>query len=251
MLHRLLFVAIVAGSVAGLATSAVQEAWAVPLILEAEGYETPTTHGGMDAAAHDHASGHDHADTAWAPADGFERMFWTALTNVGLGIGIGLLLAALFLMRGRADWRTGLVWGAVGYLAVAIAPALGLPPELPGTEAASVEGRQAWWLLTVGCTFAAFMLFHGSRHWSVRIGAVGLLLFPHLVGAPQPEVHTALVPSMLQREFIAAALSASLVFWLVLGPVAGGLFARAFRPADEDSPTGVSHPDPIQESTPS
>jgi len=231
MLYRILLVGLLAGLIAGTASTALQLAWAVPLIQQAEGFE-PAAEPGHGAGSyspdgHTHAhDGHAH-DAPWAPADGVSRSFWTLLANVSLGAGAGLILAALFALRpGALGARRGLLWGLAAFASVGIAPALGLPPELPGTLAAPVEARQMWWLLTAGCTAGGLAMLFGRRPAALRAAGAALLLVPHLVGAPQPELHSALAPLALQREFIVAALVCSGLFWLVLGTAAGVLGRR-------------------------
>ena len=48
----------------------------------------------------------------------------------------------------------------------------------------------------------------------------------HAIGAPQPETHGGLAPDWLARDFVVAALVTSLLFWLVLGSLAGFLYGR-------------------------
>src|SRR3546814_3736909 len=107
----------------------------LPLIFEAETYETaaPVEPGHVhdhDAPDHDVGAAHEHSHAGWAPQDGLERTLYTLLVNVLTGIGFGLLLAAAFALRGGADWRSGLYWGAAGFVTFTLAPALGLPPEI-------------------------------------------------------------------------------------------------------------------------
>lgn len=232
MLYRILLVGLLAGLIAGTASTALQLAWAVPLIKQAEAFEqaaVETGHGARSPGHDGHTHGDDgHAhDAPWAPADGASRSFWTLLSNVSLGAGAGFILAALFALRpGALGARRGLLWGLAAFASVGIAPALGLPPELPGTLAAPIEARQIWWLLTAGCTATGLALLFGRRPAALRAAGVALLLVPHLVGAPQPQTHAALAPLALQREFIVAALACSGLFWLVLGTTAGVLGRR-------------------------
>ncbi|MCY1382943.1 cobalt transporter subunit CbtA (proposed) [compost metagenome] len=51
-------------------------------------------------------------------------------------------------------------------------------------------------------------------------------MIPHLVGAPQPEVHVSLAPEALVREFIAASLITNALFWAALGWAAAWLYQR-------------------------
>jgi predicted cobalt transporter CbtA len=44
-----------------------------------------------------------------------------------------------------------------------------------------------------------------------------LLILPHVVGAPQPDVHGGLAPPELSQQFIQATILVNAVFWLALG----------------------------------
>ena len=67
MFSRIVFSAALAGLLAGVLWTGLQQAWSVPLILEAETYETAATIEPAAGAADGHAA---HDDEAWAPADG-------------------------------------------------------------------------------------------------------------------------------------------------------------------------------------
>jgi cobalt transporter subunit CbtA len=122
--------------------------------------------------------------------------------------------------------------GGAGFLCFTLAPSFGLPPELPGTQAADLGARQLWWVATVAATAGGLGLLFWVRRPSAAVAAVALLALPHLVGAPQPELHASLAPQGLTRAFIATALATSLAFWLVLGSAAGFLYERfAAKPA--------------------
>jgi cobalt transporter subunit CbtA len=147
---------------------------------------------------------------------------------VVVGTGFGLVLVAAFALRGEAPGlRRGAVWGLLGFVAFALSPALGLPPELPGSAAAELSTRQLWWLGAVAVTAAGLWLlaFGGRRAW------LGLLLLPlpHLIGAPRPDGHGGMVPAELAAQFVAASLVTSAIFWAVLGSAAGWLAARLAR----------------------
>jgi cobalt transporter subunit CbtA len=130
-------------------------------------------------------------------------------------------------LRRRVDPMTGLAFGAAAFAAFGLAPALGLPPELPGTAAAALGARQAWWAATAAATLAGLAMFFGCRRPWLRAAGLLLLTLPHLAGAPHPEVPSALAPEALQREFVVASLTASAVFWIALGGLTG-FFARWF-----------------------
>ncbi len=213
MFRRILFAAALAGLIAGVFATAAQSLRVIPIILEAETYET--------AAVLDHDPAH-----AWAPADGVERTAFTLVTNVLSGIGFALLLAAGFALAGGADWRRGLYWGAAGFAAFTLAPAIGLPPEIPGAEAAPLADRQLWWLGTVVATGGGLALIFLSRKAAWVAVGVGLIVLPHVIGAPQPAAHGGLAPDSLARDFVVAALVTSFLFWLVLGAFAGFFYKR-------------------------
>lgn len=126
-------------------------------------------------------------------------------------------------------WRQGLFWGLAGFAVFTLAPGLGLPPELPGTEAAPLAERQVWWLATAALTASALALIAFTRNPGWAALAIVLLLLPHLAGAPQPAGHAALAPPELARRFLVTATATSLLFWVVLGTIAGWLYGRPTR----------------------
>ena len=100
----------------------------MPIILQAESYETATEHVTTDAPTH---------AGAWEPENGIERTAYTLLADTLTGTGFALLLAAGITLRdGDVTWREGLFWGLAGFATFTIAPGIGLPPEIPGTAAA-------------------------------------------------------------------------------------------------------------------
>lgn len=219
-MRRILLTALVAAFVAGLTVFAVQSAKIIPLIAAAETYETA-------APAPEVAAPHAHESEAWEPAEGFERQAYTALADILVAFGFALILAGLFALRGGAvDARQGLLWGIAGFAAFTLAPALGLPPELPGSQAAALGLRQLWWLGTAIATAGALaMLVFGNRS-GLRIAALVLLLAPHAIGAPHAHDAGGTAPPELAAQFIAASLMTSAVFWAVLGTATGWLWGR-------------------------
>jgi cobalt transporter subunit CbtA len=220
MFSRILLTAVLAGLAAGLFVSAVQAVRAVPLILAAEVYEQAAP-----AAAE-----HQHDEDAWAPEDGWERTAYTALFNLLAAIGFGLLLAAGMAIAGHDGWRAGLAWGVAGYLTFVLAPALGLPPELPGSEAAPLLARQLWWVATAAATATGLGLILLNRRLPWIVAGIALIALPHLIGAPQPAEHGGVVPAALAREFVLVALATGLVFWSALGALTG-IVSRRFAAA--------------------
>lgn len=232
MFARIVFAAVFAGLAAGLVLSAVQQWRVVPLILEAERYET---------AAHVHDSGavhlHEQAGAAWAPADGFERTAYTVLANLLASVGFALVLAAVSVLAGiEVTSGNALLWGLAGFVAFQLAPSFGLPPELPGMPAAEIGARQMWWWATVLATAAALLMLAKWRHPAAIAVAAALIAAPHLIGAPPAPNEASGVPAHLANAYAANTLAAGAVFWLVLGPALAWALARFDATSSEAIP---------------
>lgn len=226
MLRRILLIAVIAGAAAGLVATALQGAKLWPLIAAAEQFEQ------AGAAGHQHADGtaaHSH-DREWEPADGAERIALTALFNILAGFGFALLLNGALLLRGTVagaplDVATGAMWGLAGFACFALAPALGLPPELPGMAAGDLLDRQVWWIATALASAGGLALIAFARPAALKVLGVIMLAAPHIVGAPHPD-EAGPVPAELAAQFVAASLVAAAVFWIVLGALSGWLHRR-------------------------
>jgi cobalt transporter subunit CbtA len=231
LFQRIFFAAVLSGLAAGVAMSAVQQWQVTPLILEAELFETAAP--AAAAAGHTHDAGtpaHEHDEDAWAPQDGAERTFYTVLANLLNSIGFALLIGAVSVLAGlEITARNGIVWGLAGFAAFQLAPAFGLPPELPGMAAADLGTRQLWWWATALATGLAALAIARFRSWPAVIVGAALILAPHIVGAPAAPDEPTAVPAHLATAFAAKSLGAGAVFWLVAGPMFGwlsGCFAR-------------------------
>lgn len=215
--RRVVVVAALAGLISGAFVSVLHWGATAPLIAKAETYE--------EAAAHDHEAG------GWTPKTGFEQTAFTVLADILTGIGFGLLLVAAYALRGAdMNWRKGMFWGLAGFATFTLAPSLGLPPALPGAEAAPLLDRQLWWLATAAATGSGLALIFLARRPQWIVAGVALLVLPHIVGAPQPAAHESLSTEPLARQFIAAATVTSFLFWLALGALTG-FFYKRFHPA--------------------
>lgn len=247
MIVRYLLAALVAGLFSGVLMTAAQEARVVPLILHAEEFEgeeaapagegtTPTTEGAaqtqehsslgaviLDVAsylspvsvayAHD-AEGHEEGGIMF----GMSRFSGTLLANLVTGAGFALLLAGFSLVSGNPiTVANGALWGAAGWLAVHMLPAIGLPPELPGFPAADLTQRQIWWVATVVLSAAGLYLLFLKPGIVAKIAGLVLVAAPQVYGAPQPTDISSNVPAVLGAEFAVAALATTLFFWIVLG----------------------------------
>lgn len=236
MFRRIFFTAIIAGLLGGMGISVVHEFTTTPIILHAEqfegGAEPAHNHGALDhgislvspALAHGPAA--DESGT-WAPGAGLERTLFTTLANILTGIGFALILTACFALSGRpVDGQTGVLWGLAGFGIASLAPALGLPPEVPGSMAADLVSRQTWWFICVIATAAGLwaMVFRSGARWT--IGGMALIALPHLIGAPRPDSVGGNVPPEIAAHFVAASLVTAAIFWCALGWLSGTFWKR-------------------------
>ena len=214
MLQKIFFAAVVSGVIAGLFATAVQSARVIPLIYEAEKYEQkePFPH----SEAHE-----NHAE------EGSSRLVLTLVSNVVSAVGFALLLVGCFALHGDVDWRRGILWGVGGFVVFSLAPAVGLPPELPGSPAAPLPQRQLWWIITVVATATGLILLVFKPGVIFKVLGAVFIIFPHLIGAPDPQTGAGLAPhrAILER-FILTVLIVSAAFWVVLGLCAGYFFNR-------------------------
>jgi cobalt transporter subunit CbtA len=213
MFKRIVFAAALAGVISGLLLTVIQQIEIVPLIEAAEVREA--------ASVAPQAHPHSEANQSWTPHDGWERALATAVSNIILAIAFALLLSSAMSLRRSSGWRAGLVWGIAGYVVFFVAPALGLPPELPGTDAAPLSDRQLWWVGTASCTAAGLWLAAFAGKPLVRVFGLVLLCAPHAIGAPQPQIDDGVNIGDLAQEFIRATYLANAALWLSLGGFVG------------------------------
>lgn len=233
MVRETVLAAIVAGLIAALVFTVVQSVWVTPLILQGEVYEEAAEHSAAPAVvSHAHADGqeaggHHHDEGEWKPEDGWQRTLFTFGANLLMGVGYAFVLVALYLLwREPRNALGGALYGFAGFLVFFAAPAIGLPPELPGTAAAELNVRQEWWAMTAAATaIGLFLLFSQSR-WSLRILGIVIVIAPHFVPAPQPAVESSLAPAELQSQFQVATAVCNAVFWVALGVASGVAFRK-------------------------
>jgi cobalt transporter subunit CbtA len=229
MIKRIARTAGFTGLLCALLLTLLQSVWVTPLILQAETYEqapaaqleAPVDHAHEDAAAR-----HAHPAPAWEPEDGWQRVLSTTGGNLVVAVGFALMLAGLYTLRAPGRTAEGLVWGVAGYAVFCLAPGLGLPPELPGTLAADLGERQAWWASAAASTAAGLALMVFGRHWLLKVAGLVILLIPHWLSAPQPEAHASLAPPALATQFELASALTNAAFWLALGLVSAWIYRR-------------------------
>lgn len=240
MFRRILTTALLAGFLGGACISVIQEFTTTPIILHAEQFEA-----GGGAGGHQHGAAADTGEAqlllaqapggegapkeggGWAPGDGLERTVFTTMANIIAGVGFSLILVGCFALSCQAvDGRRGVLWGIGGFAVISLAPALGLPPEVPGAMAAELGARQGWWLLCVAATGAGLwmLVFRAGALWIAA--GIALLVAPHLIGAPQPARIGGPVPPELAGHFAAASLVIAAVFWCLLGWLSGTVWRR-------------------------
>lgn len=206
-LRAILLPALIAGLVAGMVAAILQQLVLVPLILQAEALE---------------AVGHAHP----AAATGVERTLYSVLFTCLGACGFALGLAGCCALRRDVNWRRGLFWGLAGFASFSLAPALGLPPELPGAHAADLLARQVWWIATAAATAAGLACVVLPRSIPLKLLGVVLIALPHLIGAPQAVHADSDLPADLVRAFAIGSLSVSAVMWLILGALTPALMHR-------------------------
>lgn len=217
------------GLLAALLLTLLQSFWVAPLILQAETYEKAPAaemheHAAVAMAGHVHV--HVHDEEAWEPQDGWQRVLSTTGGNLVVAVGFALMLAALYTLRLPGSTRQGALWGLAGFAVFVLAPTLGLPPELPGTAAADLTQRQIWWAGTAASTAAGLALIVFAHSWLLKVLGAAILVVPHVIGAPQPQVYSALAPHALEAQFKIASLLTNALFWVAMGVISAWLFRR-------------------------
>ena len=172
LFRNVVFIAAIAGLVAGVVLACMPAFATVPLILKAEVYEqaggghhhdhaapTATDTNAMSTAAPAgnamssaapapaEAAAPAAEDEGWAPADGFERFAFSVVAYIVTGIGFALILVAVSEFAGGiGNWRQG-VFGSGRVCRVPLAPASACSelPKCPRPNPARSGGRQRRW----------------------------------------------------------------------------------------------------------
>ncbi len=214
LLTRIVTTALLSGFTAGILAAVLQFFLVQPLLLHAELFESGNlTHFGsttLGTAAH----------TTWSVVDPMREalsVVFTAITYTGYSF---MLVAGLALAVSRGHHvtlRNGIIWGMAGFVTVQLAPAMGLPPELPGAGTADVTTRQVWWFATVAATGWGLWLIAFSQSSFSWVFGVAALAIPHIIGAPEPDILTGPVPPEIAAHFASRSLGTGLAAWAILG----------------------------------
>ncbi|MDO8434009.1 MAG: CbtA family protein [Candidatus Binatus sp.] len=210
--------ALLAGFLAGFCLFVIQRSSTLPLIHTAETYEKA---GSLESRSDAFAS---------EPL----RSISTLLGDVFVAVGFGLIVTGIYTVSGSDGWEFGLLIGLAGFVTFHLAPAVVVPPAVPGMEVASLAIRQTGWLVAVASAMIGITLvfcLSGLARLSgllflVLPGVVFRLLVP--IPAPGTPLHSL---ALLNRAFVTRTLGVMLVFWLILGTLSGYLFTRAQRKA--------------------
>ena len=227
MIGRIVLATLVAGMLAGLVLAGIQHVRLTPLILQGEVYE----HAAEPAAAASSESAKPCTENMpgmtmcskeggaeWQPAEGLQRSLFTTAASLLAGAGFAAMLAGVsFLSNIPITKKNGMIWGICGFLAVAVAPAVGLPPEVPGMPVADLLSRQIWWACTIAATGTGIYLVAIRPELWAKVSAVVLIALPHIIGAPIAPNTPTTVPPSLAGEFVANSIAAAAVFWCVMG----------------------------------
>lgn len=241
LFRRIILNALLVGIVASFVFSLLQVYVVNPIIFASETYEVAEEpapvadhHHGEEAVAHAHA----HDEEAWGPEDGLERTAYTMSANIFAGIGYAAILLAVMSqlsLQGitRVSVLKGIAWGLGGFIVFFGAPAIGIPPEIPGIEAAPVEHRQAWWMLTASAVAIGLLVLVYAPLKFKALGVIAISV-PYLVSAPHPDGPAFSHPDPaaivaltdLHQQFIVTTSVSNLLFWLVMGVMSAWVLNR-------------------------
>ena len=226
MIRQVLLAGLVAGLIAGAVGFAAQALKVTPLIHQAEVFEAQAKARALAARDRDGPK----VISVTALPDPVSRAGLTLIANLLTGAGFGLVLAGAIAFSGRRpDAVEGALWGSAGFAVFSLAPALFLPPHLPGMAESGLAARQAAWLLAAGAAGTGLALIaFAARPW-LRVSGLVFLALPFVLPAPAPGSGVSAVPGPLAAQFAAAALASQAVFWIVLGIAVSLAFRRFSR----------------------
>ncbi|HHL20389.1 MAG TPA: hypothetical protein ENJ52_02550 [Aliiroseovarius sp.] len=235
MTLRILTNALFAGLIAGAIVVLMQFLLTQNLILEAEDYESGAKvhfaglaepgvmHDHGEGVAIDPATATDMAEAAAAEeTESIVKRFSLAFAvDFVIYVAWALIMSALVSIAVAKGYKmtlqTGLLWGLAGFVAVHVAPGIGLAPELPGIPAPDLQARQLWWIGTIIAAAIAMGLFAFGRNPIAIAAGVALLVIPHVIGAPALDELAGLAPPSLAAEYVARSFAVAITGWSVLG----------------------------------
>ncbi|MCW8917122.1 MAG: CbtA family protein [Magnetovibrio sp.] len=215
MLYRIFATAFAAGIIAAALISVLQSFTTTPMILAAETFELPPL-------------SEDEVDTAAE----IQRSVFTFMANAVTTIAFALItVVGLTFGNAKPDRTKGLMVAAIGFAAFGLAPAMGMPPKLPGMPVGDFDLRQYWWISTALMTLVGLVCLFVQDKLSLKVLGAILLIAPHIWGAPMPDNMDSDVPATLAANFAANAIVMSAVLWTTLGATTP-YFYEKFKPKE-------------------
>ncbi|PJZ79078.1 CbtA family protein [Leptospira neocaledonica] len=255
----LLRTGLLSGLVSGLVLGILVCVWNLPLILEAEKFESKSISENSDKAethVHSHGHGEIHSHTNMQSTlsektenDGLwqKRNLGTIIGSALLGISFGILLSVwliLFPPNGFLESPNfskavllSILFTFGGFLIFFGIPFLGLPPELPGRASGAYDypKRQAWWYLCVGSSLAGvlvarvllnYLRIHNVLKWTMAAAtALFFIGLPFYLGVPKISEDFS-APEEIRIQFEYVSLLTNLIFWFLLS----SLFFLLWKP---------------------
>lgn len=233
MFKQIFASALFAGIAAGLLSALLQFWLVTPVLLEGEEYETGAkSHfaGVLIVEGEDPAPVEIETETPPTFGENAARHGMTVAVNVIVFTGFAFILVAAMATAATSGHavtaKSGMIWGVAGFIAIQLAPAAGLFPELPGTPGADIFLRQLWWITTVVATVVGLALIaFGDRAYWMVLGAA-FIAAPHVIGAPHLEFYAGVAPPELSALFVSRSLAVACASWAIMGGVAGAVWQR-------------------------
>jgi len=227
MIKKFILISLLSGFISALGLTALQLFNTIPLILEAEKYENNNLIN-YDTSKQIINKNHieDDEKYQWFPENGFERTIYTFISNFVLSVGFSLILLSVYLYINSITIIKGIFTGFIGYLVFFLLPNMGLPAELPGTVASSLDNRQIWWIGTVVISFVGFTIIFFNKNKVLRIVAIFLILLPHIITAPHALIHAGRAPYEMLKHFEINSTITNGIFWIILSFVTIILFKK-------------------------
>ena len=213
MFSRIMVSGLFSGALGGIIAGFLQWYFVQPVLLHSELYEA----GILTHFVGTSNSAHPDLEYIQPMRDGLSLIF-SMLIYTGYAI---ILIAAMLLRAQKSEtnitFHQGIIWGVSGFFVVHLAPAISLPPEVPGVAAAELQLRQIWWFATTLLTAGGLWIIAFTKKGSRFIIGAALILAPHIIGAPEPDIFTGPAPTEIGALFASRALGTGLISWAMLG----------------------------------
>mgnify|MGYP001423965872 FL=1 len=216
MFKKIIITALFAGFIVGVVSALLQLIYVQPILLHAELYET----GSLTHFGENNSQGAHYNSAFDFQRNGLSILF-SALIYTGYALILVSLIAYASSLNLKIDNVRSILFGVCGFFAVQLAPAFGLPPELPGAAAAELFPRQIWWFFCVLVTILGIWIVSFSQKIPYVLIGIIIILVPHIVGAPEPEFFVGPTPPELASHFASRTLALGAASWVLLGYLSG------------------------------